>query len=148
VSGEERVGVLFNDLVGTGKDRGRDCKAARVRGLEVDDKLEFGRAGSGPPLYGLAAGTARAGGPSLARSAGWLGAVGVGRILLVRTGRSDDGWVLWPRRLGAYSGSAAALAGINVRRRCAGRVLAVPGRDRVVGCRGAHLLAAGHGARH
>ena len=33
----------------------------------------------------------RAGGPSLARSAGWLGAVGVGRILLVRTGRSDDG---------------------------------------------------------
>jgi hypothetical protein len=48
VSGEERVGVLFNDLVGTGKDRGRDCKAARVRGLEVDDKLEFGRAGSGP----------------------------------------------------------------------------------------------------
>jgi membrane-bound ClpP family serine protease len=42
------LGVLFNDLVGTGKDRGRDCKAARVRGLEVDDKLEFGRAGSGP----------------------------------------------------------------------------------------------------
>ncbi len=35
--------VSFNDLVGTGEDRGRDCKAERVRGLEVDDKLEFGR---------------------------------------------------------------------------------------------------------
>src|SRR6516165_9062585 len=33
--------ALFDDLVGSGEDRGRDCKAERVCGLEVDDKLEF-----------------------------------------------------------------------------------------------------------
>ena len=53
MSGEGRAAVSFNDLVGTGEDRGRDCKAERVRGVEVDDKLEFGRAGSAPLFMGF-----------------------------------------------------------------------------------------------
>jgi hypothetical protein len=35
--------VLFDHLVGAGEQRGRDGQAERLRGLEVDDKLEFGR---------------------------------------------------------------------------------------------------------
>ena len=35
--------VSFYDLVGEAEDQWRDRKAERVCGLEVDDKLEFGR---------------------------------------------------------------------------------------------------------
>jgi hypothetical protein len=34
---------LFDDLVGAGKDRGRDLDADRARYLEVDHQLKFGR---------------------------------------------------------------------------------------------------------
>src|SRR5690242_15354896 len=37
-----RIPGSFNHLIGSGEDRGRDCKGERVCGLEVDDKLEFG----------------------------------------------------------------------------------------------------------
>jgi hypothetical protein len=35
--------TLFDHLVGAGDERGRHREADRVRGLEVDDQLEFGR---------------------------------------------------------------------------------------------------------
>jgi hypothetical protein len=35
--------LLFDHFVGTGKQRCWHVKAKRMRGLEVDDKLEFGR---------------------------------------------------------------------------------------------------------
>src|SRR5262245_36823080 len=31
--------VSFDDLIGSGEDRGRDCKAERVCSFEVDDKF-------------------------------------------------------------------------------------------------------------
>jgi len=34
---------LLNDLVGAGKQRGRDSEAERLCSLEVDDQLDFGR---------------------------------------------------------------------------------------------------------
>ncbi len=34
---------LFDHLVGTGKQRGRHFEAERLRGLEIDGKIEFGR---------------------------------------------------------------------------------------------------------
>jgi hypothetical protein len=36
-------GTLLDYLVGAGENRWRHGEAERVRGLEVDDKLEFGR---------------------------------------------------------------------------------------------------------
>src|SRR6516162_1894765 len=33
--------MLFDDLVGAGKDRRRDCEAERLRSLEIDDEIEF-----------------------------------------------------------------------------------------------------------
>jgi hypothetical protein len=38
-----REAASFDDLVGAGKDRGRDGEAERCGRLEVDDKLEGGR---------------------------------------------------------------------------------------------------------
>ena len=36
-----RLCGLFDHLVGAGKQRGRNSEAERVRGLEVNDQLEF-----------------------------------------------------------------------------------------------------------
>jgi hypothetical protein len=33
----------FDDLVGAGEDRWRDGEAERLRSLEINDQLEFGR---------------------------------------------------------------------------------------------------------
>ena len=37
------IGVLFDNLVGDGEKRGRNCKAQSLCGLEVDDQLKFCR---------------------------------------------------------------------------------------------------------
>src|ERR1700730_17418672 len=35
--------LSFDDIVGEGEERRRDCEAERLRGLEVNDQLEFRR---------------------------------------------------------------------------------------------------------
>src|SRR5215469_10968417 len=40
-SNADLLNRLVNDLVGTAEDRGRDGKAERSRGIEIDDQPEF-----------------------------------------------------------------------------------------------------------
>src|SRR6516225_10035065 len=64
---EIRGASLFNDLVGAGEDRGRDCETKVLRGLEIDDQLEgrrlldrqIGRLGALQNLSGVNANQAK-----------------------------------------------------------------------------------------
>src|SRR5215470_15994257 len=44
----------FNDFVCEGEELGRDCKAERLRGLEVNRQIEFGRLFNGESCWILA----------------------------------------------------------------------------------------------